>query len=189
MFYRLGFPTLLSRPAPKIWHLALATPSSLGSPPPSDAKGDSMGSRVRQLSRQVMAEFLVNPPSMMAAVIPVYDPENPAWPTAVDSAYDSATGAISSTVVPLLLRSTGTATSRLAWHGFASAHPLEAGVITAHMQAESVDPLQALYHLVERRVISGYRAQRHETGSTLKVVVSCPLCSAVFEPWENLHSG
>lgn len=148
-----------------------------------------MGSRVRQVLRQVMVEFELSQSPMMAVATPVYDPENIVWSSERHAAYESATGAISATIVPLLVESMGTATPRLAWHAFASGHPLEAGVITAHVLAESSDPLQALYHLIERRVASGYWTLRHGTYPGLKVVVTCPSCRSVFEPWGHIQTG
>jgi len=126
---------------------------------------------------------------MMATATPCYDPDNPAWGSIVQAAYDSAHGAIRGTLVPFAISAGGTMDERLAWATFSFDHPIEAGVVTAHLQADSVDPLQALYHLVRRCIISGYHDETLGQVQRLEVVTTCPNCRTPFSPWGHIFGG
>jgi hypothetical protein len=124
---------------------------------------------------------------MMTAAYPIYDPEGPKWPEKVNLAYESASGAIGTLVSVFVNGPAGTLSPAPAWHAFAQEHPVEAGVVTAHVEATSVNPLQALYQMVLRRVDSGYDALRSDHGPTVTVVVDCPKCGASFAPWGHMR--
>jgi hypothetical protein len=128
-------------------------------------------------------------PSMMALAHPCYDPENHAWPAIIDEAYDSMRGAIAATLVPFAVASMATLNPPRAWEAYVSAHPLEAGVVVGHLQSTSVAPFQALYQLVNRRVVTGYEAVRAGTAQSLGITVQCPKCSERFAPWEQISDA
>jgi hypothetical protein len=124
--------------------------------------------------------------TMLASATPLYDPMHPEWGSIVQSAYLSLQEAVSSTLVPFAVSSGGTLTTRDAWLRYVQAHSAEGGVVVGHILATSVDPLQALYHLVQRSVHKGYEAGRAKGVPSLKVLVSCPDCGAVFAPWSHM---